>query len=291
MKKFARVFVAIALFFGTVCASPQELIHPGDQLSINVYGQQSLSQNVTVLPDGTIEYPLIGRVRVGGMNVDSATKSIADRLGKYVRHPYVTVAIAQLGQPNVLVLGDVKTPGKYQLRSDARVTDAIAAAGGIADQNGALPDARVSDSSGQVQTISLQKLLHDGNTNLDRTLSEGSVVYVPGPTMMNVVVTGAVDHPGDIQVAEGDKLSMAIAKAGDSANSNADLNHIRVMRTGADGKPQEVTIDLYNALEHGDGSSDIVLQKGDTIYVPQAKQKTNFWANGGILYLLSRLIP
>jgi polysaccharide export outer membrane protein len=294
MKNHARLFVAIALFFATVCATPtqpHELIHPGDQLSVTVYGQSTLSQSVTVLPDGAIEYPLIGRVQVGGLTVDDATKSISTRLAKYVRHPYVTVAISQLGQPNVLVLGNVKTPGKYQLRSDAKVTDAIAAAGGIADQNGELPDARVSDSSGNVESVSLQKLLHDGDTGLDRSLAEGSVVYVPGPTLMNVTVTGAVDHPGEIQVAEGDRLSMAIARAGNSANSNADLNNVKVLRTGPDGKQQQYTVNLYNALEKGDTSTDLVLQKGDEVYVPVAKKGTNVWANGGIFYILSRLIP
>lgn len=293
MKYHARLFVAIALFFTTVCATPpHEMIHPGDQLTVNVYGQQTLSQNVTVLPDGSIEYPLIGRVQVGGLSVDDATKNISSRLAKYVRHPYVTVAISQLGQPDVLVLGDVKTPGKYSLRSDAKVTDAIAAAGGIADQDGPLPEARVSDAQGNVQTVSLQKLLHDGDTAQDRSLGEGSVVYVPGPTLMNVVVTGAVDHPGQVQVSEGDRLSMAVAKAGNSAQSNADLNNIRVMRTGPDGKPQEYTVNLYQALEKGDTSADIVLQKGDEVYVPQAR-KGNVWssAGSGILYILSRLIP
>lgn len=272
-------------------ASRQQVIHPGDQLSVTVYGQQTLSQNITVLPDGAIEYPLIGRVQVGGMTVDAATSMISSKLSRYVRHPYVTVAIAQLGQPNVLVLGNVKTPGKYQLRSDARVTDAIAAAGGIADQNGAMPDARVSSAQGDITTVSLQKLLHDGDTSLDKSLSEGSVVYVPGPTLMNITVNGAVDHPGEIQVAEGDRLSVAIAKAGNDANANADLNNIRVMRTGADGKQQEYTVNLYQALEKGDTNADLVLQKGDEVYVPQAKKGTNLWANGGILYLLSRLIP
>lgn len=290
MRFFSLALLAV-LAIGTmgVSAPKQEMIHPGDQLSVQVFGQQTLSQTVTVLPDGSITYPLIGRLQVGGNTVDAAQNAISSRLAKYVRHPYVTVAIAQLGQPSVLVLGNVKTPGKYQLRSDARVTDAIAAAGGIANENGPLPNARISDPQGDVSTVSLQKLLHDGDVGLDKGLTEGSVVYVPGPTLIDVVVTGAVDHPGDIQVSQGDRLSMAIAKAGNSAASNADLNHIRVMRTGPDGKPQEITVNLYQALEKGDGSADVALQKGDTIYVPQARQKNQIWSNGGLLYLLGRL--
>lgn len=284
-------FVA-ALLVGTLGAgAPTEhVIQPGDQLNVQVFGQSSLSQTVTVLPDGSISYPLIGRLPLQGQTVSSATATISQRLSQYVRHPYVTIAIAQLGQPSVLVLGDVKTPGKYQLRSGARLTDAIAAAGGIADVNGDLPSARVSDSQGQVSTVSLQSLLHDGQVNLDKSVSEGDVVYVPGPVTMNVVVTGAVDHPGQVTVAEGDHLSMAIAKAGNSANANADLNNIRIMRN-VDGHAQQINVNLYQALEKGDTNTDIALQKGDTIYVPQAKQHTNILtAGGGLLAILARLL-
>ncbi len=207
-----------------------------------------------------------------------------------MKHPFVTIAITQLGQPSVLVLGDVKNPGKYQLRSDARLTDAIAAAGGIADQNGALPDARISDDVGSVSTVSLQRLLHDGDESLDQQIGDGSVVYVPGPVMFNVVVEGAVDHPGQIQVAEGDRLSMAIAKAGNSSAANSDLNNIRVMRTLPNGQQTNYTVNLYKALQNGDSSADVALQKGDTIYVPQSKGKFT-GLGGGLIYILSRLIP
>jgi len=290
---YARTIAALILAIGLVGAAPQQTIAPGDQLNVQVYGQQSLSQNVTVLPDGSINYPLIGRVALAGMTVDAATSLVSSKLAEYVRHPFVTIAITQLGQPSVLVLGDVKNPGKYDLRPDAQLTDAIAAAGGLAETNGPMPDARISDPEGNVQQVSLQALLHDGNTSLDRPLAEGDVVYVPGPTLINVVVTGAVDHPGEIQVDQGDRLSMAIAKAGNSATSNADLNHITVLRTLPDGKTEKLDVNLYQALEHGDGSADVVLQKNDTIFVPQSRNGKNtgaFFGSTGLLYILSRLL-
>lgn len=287
-----RVASALALALGSIAAAPQQTtIHPGDQLNIQVYGQPTLSQTVTVLPDGSIQYPLLGRVMLGGESVEAAQATFRGKLQQYVKHPYVTIAIAQLAQPSVLVLGDVKTPGKYQLRSDARLTDAIAAAGGIADINGDYPPARVSDAQGNVTTVSLDKLLHQGDTSLDRSLSEGTVVYVQGPDTFNVVVTGAVDHPGNIQIAEGDRLSMAIAKAGNSSTSNADLNHIRVTHTGADGKQTSQTINLYPALEKGDMAVDISLQKGDVVYVPQVGRKSEITSGYNLIYLLGRLIP
>ncbi len=270
--------------------SRRTLIHPGDQLAVQVFGDQTLTQSTMVLSDGTVDYPLIGKVKLGGKTPNEAAALLASRMHEYVRHPVVTVEITQLAQPDVLVLGDVKSPGKYNLPSDGRLTDAIAAAGGLANTNGAFPEARIADSQGKVTNVSLEGLLQNGQTNLDMTLEEGDVVYVPGPITMNVDVSGAVDHPGEIQVNEGDHLSTAIAKAGNSQNAQSDLNHIRLIRTGPDGKQTQQEINLYDALKNGDIAADPKLEKGDVIYVPQAYQhRTDFGT--GLLYLLTRIIP
>lgn len=266
-------------------------IHPGDQLSVQVYGDQSLTQTVTVLNDGSIVYPLVGQVPVAGKTPEQAAILLKDRLLKYVRHPVVTIAISQLAQPNVMVLGDVKNPGKYQLRSDATLSDAIAAAGGLGDIDGAYPNARISNPAGAITNVSLQKLLREGDTQLDERLGEGDVVYVPGPVQFFVNVTGAVDHPGPVQVNQGDGLAVAIAKAGNSANAQSDLNHVRLIRTGPDGKQVTEEINLYKALQSNDKAANVALEKGDTIYVPQSAGKHSDTLATGLLYILSRFIP
>ena len=268
-------------------------IHPGDQISVQVYGDSTLTQTVIVLADGSVDYPLIGRVHVAGQTPNEAATALAARLHQFVRHPSVTVSIVQLGQPNVLVLGDVKTPGKYALRSEAKLTDAIAAAGGLAEINGAFPDARIADAAGNVTVVSLQNLLQQGNTSLDVSLDEGAVIYVPGPIAFTVDVSGAVDHPGDVRVNEGDHVSVAIAKAGNSQNAQSDLNHIRLLRSTPDGKQTTTEINLYQALLKGDETADVPLRKGDVIYVPQVAKRSDLFGGlgSGLLYLLTRLIP
>jgi len=270
--------------------SLRTVIHPGDQINVQVFGDATMSANTMVLSDGTVEYPLIGKVKLSGKTPSEAAAILANRMHEYVRHPVITVSITQLAQPNVLVLGDVKNPGKYNLPSDGRLTDAIAAAGGLVNTNGSFPDARVADAEGKVTNVSLQQLLQNGQSGLDMTLAEGDVVYVPGPIQMNIDVTGAVDRPGEIQVNEGDHLSAAIAKAGDSSNAHSDLNHIRLIRTGPDGKQTTQEINLYDALKNGDIAADPKLEKGDVVYVPEAYQhRTDF--GSGLLYLLTRIIP
>ncbi len=122
--------------------------------------------------------------------------------------------------------------------------------------------------------------------------AKATVVYVPGPVQFYVNVSGAVDKPGPIQVNQGDTVAVAIAKAGNSANSQADLNHVRLLRTGSDGKQTSQDINLYQTLQANDQSANVALEKGDTIYVPQAKQHTNIGTfMSGFLYILSRFIP
>lgn len=261
-------------------------INPGDELNVQVFGEPTLTQMVTVLDDGTVEYPLIGRVPVGGKTPPQAADQIKTELLKYLKHPIVTVALSQQGQNNVLVLGNVKTPGKYLVRSGAHLSDAIAAAGGLGNTNGNYPDARVTQANGQNAEVSLQQLLVDGKGNLNVPLTNNAVVYVEGPLPLQVEVLGAVDHPGYYQVHEGDRLSMAIAQAGTSVNSKADLNHVFVTRQ-VNGKPQKQEVNMYQALKEGDfAHSDPQLQKDDVVYVPQAKQPNIF----NPLYLIENLI-
>ena len=281
--------VAVFLFACSSVAALADahyLIQRGDQLTVQVYGDDDFKQlpPQTVLTDGTISLPLAGRVKVEHETTDSAVRAITKALERYIKHPAVTVAIATPGQANVLVMGDVKNPGKYALRSGGRLTDAIAAAGGLNPTNGDFPFARISLADGALTRVSLQKLLHDGDEGQNAELDDGSVVYVEGALTFDVEVLGAVDRPGYIQMHEGDRLATAIAKAGTSASSNADLNHVYVTRT-SDGRTASHEVNLYQALMNGNLWYDPLLKKGDIVYVPQSRRPGNA---GGLLYLLQR---
>ena len=246
-------------------------IHSGDQLSVNVYGDQTLTGPQTVLPDGNIEMPLVGKVHVGGQTPEQAAQTVTYALQKYVRHPVVTVAVTQEGPINVLVLGNVKNPGKYPLPpSNDMLTDAIAAAGGVGPVDGPYPDARIADPNGtSVAPVSLEKLLHSGDTSANVPLRDGQIVYIPSPVTFNVYVAGAVDHPGEVPINEGDDVAIAVIKAGNSSGTNGDLNNITVTRLIPGGQKRQYSVNLYNVLEPGGHAQDVTLQKGDIVYVPQ----------------------
>ena len=275
MKSLRIVLVlafALAALPAAALADAAYLIHPGDQLAVSVYGETALSQNVTVLPDGSVNLPLVGPLHVAGLTADAASHKLAHALAQYIRRPLVTLSVVTEGQSNALVLGDVKNPGKYALRGSAKLSDAIAAAGGLdSSMIGELPSARVETDGGAVHTISLQSLLRDGDESLDVPLGENSVIYVQSRATFTIEVVGAVDHPGEVQLHDGDRLSIAIAKVGNSATAQSDLSHVFVT-SKASGQTSTNEVDMYRALEHGNLAGDPKLAQGDVVFVPQAKK-------------------
>lgn len=297
------LFTSFGLSFAQVdqqseSASPFALdagyhIQGGDEIAIAIDDDPTMAQSVVVLDDGTIDLPLVGTLAVGGLSPTQAAHAIALRLRAYMHRPQVVVSIVKEGALEVTVLGDVKNPGKYELRSQGRLLDAIAAAGGVNDvDTGVYPDARITTpGGGDVATISLQNLIQSGDASLDVPLYQGAIVYVPGRMTFAVQVLGAVDKPGSILLHEGDRLSMAIAAAGDSRSANSDLNRIALTRHFPNGTVGTYRVNLYPALERGDERYDVLLKPGDIIFVPEANgRSTGEGIVSGILYVLGSLL-
>ena len=268
--------------------SVSAIIHPGDTLAISVFEHPDLTQNAVVQADGTIQYPLVGRVLVGGLAVADARDSLTSALKKYLKHPNVSLAMVSQGSIGVMVLGNVKAPGKYQVRSGARVADAISAAAGVAT-TGEYPVARVSQVDGTLTPVSLQKLFHDGDASQNVELEDNAIVYVMGGETIRVQVLGAVSRPGNVEINKGDHLSMAVARAGAEAASRPDLSRVFVTRKDpASGVTTSYTVNLNKALEQGDERNDPVLAKDDKVFVPEARGLSPL--SIGLLGLLGRFL-
>jgi protein involved in polysaccharide export with SLBB domain len=176
------------------------------------------------------------------------------------------------------------------MRNGAHLSDAIAASTGVATMNGEYPAARVTQPDGTFKTVSLQKLIRDGDSSQNIDLADNAIVYVLGAETFRVQVLGAVTRPGNVEVNEGDRLSMALARAGAEASQKPDLNRVYLTRVDpATGKTlPSYQIDLYQALQRGDQRYDPILRKDDKIYVPEARQINALMI--GVLGTLGRIL-
>jgi polysaccharide biosynthesis/export protein len=114
-----------------VAATEPYVIGPEDVLEVAVWSNPDLSRTVPVRPDGMISLPLLHDVQAGDLTPMQLRDALTKALGKYVAEPIVSVIVREVHSVKVTVIGEVKTPGRYELRSRATVLDVLAMAGGL----------------------------------------------------------------------------------------------------------------------------------------------------------------
>lgn len=154
----------------------------GDALSINVWRNEDLSVDVPVRPDGKVSVPLAGDVMVGNKTPEEVAADITERLGTFIRDPYVTVIVTDMGsdqyRSRVRVTGAVETPVSLPYRQGMTVLDIVLEAGGtteFANEGAAVLYRR----NGDRLDIQLNRILHRGEMTTNYPLQAGDVVTVP----------------------------------------------------------------------------------------------------------------
>jgi len=106
-------------------------IGPEDVLEIDVWSRPELSRKVPVRPDGRISQPLLNDIETTGLTPMELRELLLARLSEYVTAPEVSVIVAEVRSFRVSVLGEVAHPGRFELKSQLRLADALALAGGL----------------------------------------------------------------------------------------------------------------------------------------------------------------
>ncbi len=155
-------------------------VGPGDVFEVKVFGQDDLTGTYRVEGDGTILYPLIGKVRVKGLTPPAIAAELARRLRRgYLRNPQVTVFVKEYNSKKVTVFGQVQKPGIFLYKSNMTIIQAITTAGGftdLADQDGTIVT-RVIDGRKHRIPVKVQAIGEGRAQNF--ILRPGDVVFVP----------------------------------------------------------------------------------------------------------------
>jgi polysaccharide export outer membrane protein len=241
-----------------------------DVLGIKVFGEEALNNNYTVDSDGSITFPLLGRVQVGGKTTREIEEHITRLLeAGYIRKPQVSVEIATYRSRSIFVIGEVKSPGRYTINGPQTLLEVIAHAGsttaaasdtiivqrykdGIAAAVAA--PAMPGDSEAvEVFRVSLTEL-REGQLNANILLQDSDTIIVPPAERF--YVTGFVRTPGSFVLRPGMTVRQAIAEAG-GISDRGSTRGIKIIRK-ENGK--EVELDA--------GMSDLI-KPNDTIRIRQ----------------------
>jgi polysaccharide biosynthesis/export protein len=110
--------------------SADYMVGPRDVLAVTVINEPTLSGKFTVVADGTVTYPLLGTIKVGGLSLRGVERELTAKLADgFLEKPVVIVALDQVGSQQVLVIGEVKQAGLYPLTGRTTVLEALLRAG------------------------------------------------------------------------------------------------------------------------------------------------------------------
>lgn len=168
--------------------SKDYIIGAEDILDITVWRNQELSKEVQVRPDGRISLPLIGDVTAVGKTPTQLTDEITAKLKTYVQNPAVAIMVKSVNSYSVFVLGEVRNPGKYPLKSKTTLLQGITIAGGftpIAARNQMVVFRFGENGAGeQVLKASYDDIVLRGGVNQNIELKAGDTIVVPSEAMV-----------------------------------------------------------------------------------------------------------
>jgi polysaccharide export outer membrane protein len=140
------------------------------------------NQTLTVLPDGFVALKGAGTLFVEGTTVPAMQQSVAKAYRGILREPEVTVTLKEFDKPYFLISGEVARPGKYELRGDLTVNEALAISGGLTQQarhSQVVVFRRISPNISESHVIDVKKMLVSRNLNEDFHLQPGDFIFVP----------------------------------------------------------------------------------------------------------------
>lgn len=260
MKRLIQSFMAALLLVMAAGASAADQLGAGDVIKVNVYGNPDLNTETRVSDGGTITFPLIGRVPVGGLSINAAEKKIASMLesGGYLRKPQVTITVTQVQSQAVSVLGHVNRPGRYPLEGGKRsVMDLLAQAGGIAPDGGDTVSV-IRNRKGKVtkESIDVIDMVRSGELSKDLDLAADDVIYVERAPRFYIY--GEVQRPGMFRLERAMTVTQALSAGGGLTMRGTERGMV-IKRRDADGKIKVI-----------DARQDDVLQTDDVVYVKES---------------------
>ena len=245
---------------GTAAAQADYTVGAQDVLRITVFDEPDVSGRFKVDSDGSITFPLVGRVMVGGGGLRAVEEQLAKVLAEgFLINPQVSVEVDQYGSRSVYVLGEVRSPGVYTLQGNMSLIEVLAAAGSTTsaagnevqivrptDDRGSGPVLPGATESDDVVRVSLQDIRTGKLSEI--FIRGGDTVYVPPAERF--FVTGQVRSPGSFVWESGTTVLQAISLAGGltERGSNRGIKILRVV----DGEQEELSVGLNNPVEPDD---------------------------------------
>ena len=270
-RHFLWACVGVALLAGIVLPARAQVVDyvlgPQDIFSITVWGPGGASERFTVETDETFTYPMLGRLKAGGLTARQLQDDLTNQLRDgFFNDPRITVQVEEYPSQRIFIVGEVRSPGTYTLKGPMTFVEALALAGAPTSNAGSVAFVRRRTNSGansgpvtraeegiidfRIDLSSVESGLLTNNP----ILRDGDTIAVP--RVPPVFVYGHIGRPGEYVVGREATVRQLLSLAGGVTQRGA-AGRIKIIRS-TNGIEHEVKVTL-----------DDRVQPGDTIVVPE----------------------
>ncbi len=199
----------------------------GDVLELQLVGQKTNTYIMPVKRDGSINIPEIGKVFVSGLSLNNAVNTISKKIKSSFTAVESYTTLVSVRDIQVIIAGNVFSPGPYTLNGNSTLFHALAISGGPSD-DGSFRQIELVRGGKVIETADFYKTFISGISSFSSRLRSGDLVFIR-PVSNLVSISGAVKRPGMYELKSDENLSSAILFA-NGINNKADLSQLRLIR-------------------------------------------------------------
>jgi len=250
--------LAVLISVYSLCASAQNQpseyrLGDGDSIRVLVFQNPDLTVETRVTENGTISYPLIGTVKIGGLTIPGAEQTIAKALsdGGFIQKPQVNIVLLLNRGNQVSVLGQVGRAGRFALETfTTRLSEMIAIAGGIGPLGAdtaivtGMRDGKPFRKEIDIAGMFLNNYLQD-----DLIVAGGDVIYIQRQPMYYIY--GEVQRAGSFRIERGMTVRQALASSG-GLTARGTERKLGVYRRGANDRIERLIPDMNETVQADD---------------------------------------
>ena len=199
----------------------------GDVLEIQLVGQKTDSHILPVKRDGSVSIPGVGKVFVSGLSLDNAVNTISKKIESFYTAVEAYTTLVSVRDIQVIIAGNVYSPGPYTLNGNSTLFHALAISGGPSEDV-SFRQIDLVRGGKVIETADFYETFINGTSSFSSRLRSGDLVFVR-PVSNLVSISGAVKRPGTYELKLDEKLSSIISFA-NGINNKADLSQLSLIR-------------------------------------------------------------
>lgn len=186
---------------------PRYQVHKGDVLDLDFALSPEFNQTITIQPDGFVTLKGIGTVHVEGETLPELTETVRKAYSPVLHDPLLVVSLKDFDKPSFIASGEVGHPGKYEIRSEVTLSEALAIAGGANDRariSKVVIYRRTPEGIFAGKVYNLKRLMASHDLSEDPLIQPGDLLYIPRNVssrlhaLMPTTSMGAYYGPGGV---------------------------------------------------------------------------------------------